>query len=89
MNYKPFFIVKMSAEIIVGNRNQIRRMFLIFENIGADKASKTCWEFRTFISKVGLDSDGEYNILVLHLYDMDNKMLKVEIYRDGSYKYIY
>jgi hypothetical protein len=89
MNYKSILIVKMSAETIVGNRNQIRRMFLIFENIGADQASKTCWEFRTFVSKVGLDSFGEYNILVLHLYDLDNKMLKVEIYRDGSYKYIY
>jgi predicted nucleic acid-binding Zn-ribbon protein len=75
----------MNNSVLIGNKNQVRRMLLIFENIGADKASKTHWDFRS-ISYV---CDGDYNILIMHLFDMENKEMQVEIYKDGSYKYIY
>jgi hypothetical protein len=79
----------MNNNILIGNKNQVRRMLLIFENIGADKASKTHWDFRSLSIKNSQDFEGDYNILIMHLFDMENKEIKVEIYRDGSYKYFY
>jgi hypothetical protein len=79
----------MNNSVLIGNKNQVRRMLLIFENIGADKASKTHWDFRSISYLTSQDCDGDYNILIMHLFDMENKEMQVEIYKDGSYKYIY